>query len=366
MALPPHVTPLTDLDEARRVAAAGERLEALRAAGRRLHDRLRAGPKCLSVRTFDIGTFPYPTRYALSGAASIPAPFVMMTNRCQLVVFETADGPKRLLVNPSDAEANLETPYFQWIVEKLGVLASRRFLARLMRQIPEFLDNSGIAPEQIDYVTYDHLHTQDLRRVLGRWAPRARLLAFRAELDIYRRLHPLQRYWYIPSALDGIAPERILPLDRDVLLGDGVALVATPGHTLGNHTIVLHTDRGLWTISENGVACDAYSPSHSRIAGVARHAAAEKLEVILNGNTREASLDQYNSMILELALADPVADAPEFVQHFPSSELTASFLAPGLGPTYSHGAIAHGPTPAAARSFSRASATAPASPAEKL
>src|SRR5262245_53987624 len=93
--------PLTDLDEARRVSPAGARTDALRAAARRLHDELAAGPRVVSVRTFDIGTFPYPARHAFAGAARALAPYVMMTNRCQLVVFATDEGEKRLLVNPS-------------------------------------------------------------------------------------------------------------------------------------------------------------------------------------------------------------------------------------------------------------------------
>ena len=62
----------------------------------------------------------------------------------------------------------------------------------------------------------------------------------------------------------------------------------------------------------------------------------------MNANTREQSLDQYTSMVLEKTLADPVADRPELPQHFASSELVAHPLAPGLSPTYTHGAITHG------------------------
>src|SRR5439155_21337002 len=114
------------------------------------------------------------------------------------------------------------------------------------------------------------------------------------------------------------------------------------------HTIVLHTDRGLWTISENGVACDCYSPAHSRIHGLVEHVRETGAEVILNGNTREGTLDQYTSMILEATLADPVPEAPAFVQHFPSSELTPHWTTPGLPPTPSPGKITHAPDPSPA------------------
>src|SRR5262249_38690247 len=97
----------------------------------------------------------------------------------------------------------------------------------------------------------------------------------------------------------------------------------------------------IWTISENGVAVDAYAPRESRIPGVARYVQAWDLEVVLNGNTREDTLEQYNSMILETLLADRSAEDPRWPQCFPSSEVTAHALAPGLSPTFTHRAITH-------------------------
>jgi hypothetical protein len=47
-------------------------------------------------------------------------------------------------------------------------------------------------------------------------------------------------------------------------------------------------------------------------------------------------------MVLEKTLADGVPERPELPQHFASSELVGHVLAPGLAPTYSHGAITHG------------------------
>jgi hypothetical protein len=212
--------------------------------------------------------------------------------------------------------------------------------------VPGWLEKIGIRGDQIDYVTFDHLHTQDLRRLLLDWCPRAKLLAMRDELAIFRRLHPLQADWYVAQALDGIAPERLVALDGDVQIGEGMALVRTPGHTVGNHSIALMTDRGVWAISENGVSCDNYSPEKSALGGLAAHARATGVEVVLNGNTREQSLEQYTSMVLEKALVDACPDGSGFLQHFPSSEMTPSAFAPGLVPTYAHRAITHGPDPA--------------------
>jgi hypothetical protein len=140
----------------------------------------------------------------------------------------------------------------------------------------------------------------------------------------------------------GVPPERIVALDGDYSIGGGFAIVRTPGHTWGNQSLVVVTGTGAWTISENGICVDAYAPGVSRIRGVARHAREAGVEVILNANTREGTLDQYTSMVLEKTLADGVPERPELPQHFSSSELVPHLLAPGLAPTYTHGAITHG------------------------
>jgi glyoxylase-like metal-dependent hydrolase (beta-lactamase superfamily II) len=322
--------PLAELDEAWRVSPPGLRLEAVRAGARKLKARLKASGRALEVRTYDLVTLPYPTRYGLSEAHRSLIPFLFMTNRMQVVVFRSADGEKRLLVNPSDHERNAETPFFKrlsaGVPDRVG-----RMIARRWSTVPERLREAGLRGDQIDYVTFDHLHTQDLRRLLLEWCPRARLLAHKDELAIFERLHPLQRDWYLEGALAGIPPDRIVPFERDLLLGEGVALVRTPGHTEGNHSIVLHTPRGLWTISENGVSADNYSPERSELSGLAKHAQATGVEVILNSNTRERTLDQYTSMILEKTLADEEGGWPLV---FNSSELTSSPLAPGVRATF--------------------------------
>jgi len=341
--IPSELTRLTELDAAWAVRGSGARLEEVRRAGRRLRDRILAAGAARAVRTADLATFPYPTRYGLQGVASSPLPYVFMRNRMHLVQVDSGGRTISILVNPTDAERSSKAPYFARMEEKYGKLATK-LLAKFHSTIPGALESWGVTPDAIDYVTFDHLHVQDVRGLLapGGLLPRAKLLAQRAELDTFARIHPLQVEWYIPECLGGVAADRIVALDGDYAIGGGFAIVRTPGHTLGNHSLVVVTDSGAWTISENGIAVDAYAPGTSRIRGVARHARDHGVEVILNANTREQSLDQYTSMVLEKTIADPVADRPELPQHFASSELVAHPLAPGLSPTYTHGAITHG------------------------
>jgi glyoxylase-like metal-dependent hydrolase (beta-lactamase superfamily II) len=347
-AIPADLVRVTDLDAAWATAGSGARLDAVRKAGRKLRDRILATGTVRCVRTADIATFPYPTRFGLQGVAASPLPYVFMRNRVQLVQVLAGGRTVTILVNPTDAERSKKAPFFARLEDKYGPRLTK-VLGKVHHTVDQALTAFGVTRDQVDYVTFDHLHVQDVRGLLapGRdgkaYLPNAKLLAQRTELDtLTGGLHPLQVEWYIPECLDGVPADRIVALDGDYLIGGGFAIVRTPGHTIGNHTLVTVTDRGAWTISENGICVDAYAPGASEIRGVARHARDTGVECILNSNTREHSLDQYTSMVLEKTLADRVADRPELPQHFASSELIGHPLALGLAPTYTHGAITFG------------------------
>ncbi len=327
-----------ELDDAWAIRGAGSRLDAVRRAGRALHDRIVAGGAAQTVRTADVATFPYPTKFGLQGVASAPMPYLFLRNRMHLVQVAASGRTVSILVNPTDAERSMAAPYFARLTKRFGH-ATQRILGKVHNTVKSALETWRIAPTAIDYVTFDHLHVQDLRGLLapgigGRaFLPNARLLVQRAELDTLARLHPLQAEWYIPECLAGVPADRIVALDGDYTIGSGFAIVRTPGHTAGNHTLVMVTARGAWTVSENGICLDAYVPGLSEIRGVAKHAREHDVECILNANTREASLDQYTSMVLEKTLASPMPDRPELPQHLASSELVAHVLAPTLRPT---------------------------------
>ena len=353
--IPAQLTRLTDLDDARAVATPGARLEAMRAAARSVRDRIASTGVAVSVRTFSLATFPYPAGFGFNGAALSPAPFVMLRNRMQLVQVEANEQLVNILVNPTDPMRSIEAPFFARQIARYGDFLARRVMATVNGSPAKGLATLGIAPEDIDYITFDHLHVQDVRGLLGTIAPEpgfhsptdpllpnAKLLVQKEELRIFEALHPMQDYWYVRDCIRGVDPQKIVVLDGDYTLGAGFAIIKTPGHTEGNHSLVVNTDRGLWTISENGVAVESYAPECSEIPGLRRHARDAGVEVVLNGNTRENSLDQYISMVVEKTIADPCPQRPEFPQHFPSSEIVKSRLAPGLSPTFTYGSLTHG------------------------
>lgn len=335
---------ITAFREAEAIGSAGSRLAAVREAAVRFREQFQASGTALGVRTCDLISIPYPTQYAFWHANRHPSPFLMFTNRMMVVRYRDWEGAVRtLLFNPTDYEAAAEVPFYKRLAEKYGPILSQHVLQLRHGSVPGHLSRLGITPDEVDYLSFDHLHTQDVRPWLGPNGlfPRAKLLVQEAEWRIFEQLHPLQTWWYIRDGVAGVPAERVVLLNGDVSLGEGVAILATPGHTWGNHSLALHTDRGVTVISENGVCLDNYAPEHSQLPGLREYAATGQ-EVVLNGNTLEGALAQYTSMIKEKLVAGPHPDDPRFPNHFSSSELTAHWLFPGLKPTLSQLSLTHG------------------------
>ena len=344
---PPGISRLPQLDDAWRTVGAGSRHRAVRVGAERLRDVIAGGPRVVAVRSLPLTTAPYPVKYAFRGAAITPLPFITFTHRCLLVQFFQGGALKNLLFNPTDIEASRKTPYFARLAEKFGRFES--LLAKKFDTLEAQLAAHGFSNDDIDYLAFDHFHTQDLRGQLGtddgaRAArfPNATLLAPRCEWDDWDHLHPLQRAWFIQDGKKGVRMGKVAFTDGDLTLGDGVMLVRTPGHTSGNQTLFVNTDTGVWGTSENGICADAWTPLDSKIPGIAAACRREDLEVVLNSNTPESGADQYTSMILERTVVDRVKANPAFVQMMPSTEMTPSAMTPGLRPTWIHGEIKHG------------------------
>lgn len=307
-----------------------------------------------SITTCDLVTLPYPTRFGLFRASRALAPFLSITNRMLVIRWTGTDGTRKtLLFEPSDVELGQYTPYFDRLVQKTPDFATKLMLTE-HGTVLGHLARLGIAPEDVDYLMFDHLHTQDLRRWVGTTAhqddlkeapraafPNAKVIVQRDELAGMAELHPLQRPWYQTSTYRDVPPEAFMPIEGSVIVGPGVAIVKTPGHVFGNQSLVVNTSTGIWVSSENVIATECLTPEHSKLPGLAKYSREWGAEVILNANTIETTADQYNSIILEKLIADPSTEDPRFVQFFPSSELTGAWTNPGTSPTFSHRAITH-------------------------
>ncbi|MBT3150185.1 hypothetical protein HTV45_04660 [Streptomyces sp. CHD11] len=336
----------------------GTRLRIAQRQAAAFRDELASTGTPDSIVTCDLVTLPYPTRFGLFRASMAPAPFLSITNRMQVIRWTESDGRKRvLLFEPSDHELGRYTPYFDTLAQRTPRILERQFVT-VHGTVPGHLARLGIEPAEVDYLMFDHLHTQDLRRWVGTTAfqddlgqtpkaafPHAKVIVQRDELVAMADLHPLQKPWYQPGAYADVPAAAFLPVNGSVVLGPGVAVVKTPGHVFGNQSLVVNTDTGIWVSSENVIATEAMVPEHSRLPGLARWARAWQQEVVLNANTIETTADQYNSAVMEKALADRSQVDPRFPQFFPSSELTGAWTNPGTRPTFTHGAIRHGAQP---------------------
>ena len=324
-------------------------IDNLREAAKDFRRDFTAGGTVSAYRTLELVRVPYPSRYGyLNGFGTLP-PFIHLCNRLFVIQFDTAEGMKTLLASPSDWEHQRATPFFQRLDQSMGPFAAlgEKLVFRMTRTVLSALDEVGLRPEDIDYITYDHLHTQNVTRWLGAHGqpalfPNAKLLVMREEWESAQALVPWQAQWYCPGGIDGVPADKVILLDDDVQLGTGVALIRTRGHTLGNHSIVAHTDDGVLVTSENGVSLDAYAPEHSKIPGVAAYARATGSEVVLNGNTLEYGVDQYLSMIQEKAMAGPSPRDERFPNVVPSSESAGYWLFPRTTPTAQVGELSFG------------------------
>ncbi len=350
-----HFRAIGELDDGWKEPRPGPRLAEMRARGEAFARSFAALGPVRGVRTIDLLPFPYPVAFGFWQAAPTRAKYLLMRNRFNLIEFEDFSGHARtLLVNPTEADLSARAGYFEQLRRELAPFLPRSLLARADGPAALLRKRLGVDPARIDYVTFDHLHVQDLRRGLigegGRppLYPNAKLLVNRRELETLQQVHPLQRPWWICEALDGVPADRIVALEGSAWLGKGLALVWTPGHTLGNHSIVFHAPGGggVFAVSENAIAPECYLPAASQIRALREHARKYEVEVILNGNALESAMAQYTSMVLEKAIVGRGAPGGELPNMLCSSPFIRSPLAWGLAPSFvtpavNSGVLAH-------------------------
>ncbi|MFN2612020.1 MAG: hypothetical protein ABR536_01465 [Solirubrobacterales bacterium] len=349
--------PFHEFDQANETWPRGNRPAAIREAAADFRARFaRPENQVRGVRTIDLAAAGYPAKFAFGGAARAVNPYINIINRLVVVQYEDFEGAlKTLVYEPTVAEGPAEAPFYGQMIERYGDFISYKVLAKIYNTVEQALAKAGISAADVDLISFDHLHVQDVRLVMGTSEPidgeaaprpplfpKAKLLTQRSEVDTFASLHPMQWAWYVEDGIKDVPEERITLLDGDVELGKGVALVWTPGHTDGNHSLCINTPEGVWVSSENGVCADNWHPHLSKIPGVRKFAEFMGREVILNSNTLEDSIDQYDSMIKEKALADTNPRDPRYQNVFPSSEMADWRRQWPVVPSFSYGGMNYG------------------------
>ena len=282
--------PFDEFDEANETWPRGERPAAIREAAASFRARFATPEnRVRGIRTVDIASAGYPLKFAFGGAAIGPNPYINIINRLQVVQYEDFEGELRTLAyEPTVTEGPQEAPFYQQLIERTqrlpggaGDFLTYKVLSTIWNTVPSALAETGLRPEDVDFVSFDHLHVQDVRFMLGSsdpppghpeavapLFPNAKLLTQRREWDTFASIHPMQWAWYVEDGINGVDEDKVVLLDGDVELGKGVALVWTPGHTDGNHSLCINTEDGVWVSSENGVSADNWHPHLSKIPGV--------------------------------------------------------------------------------------------------
>ncbi|MEM7620209.1 MAG: hypothetical protein AAF228_07065 [Pseudomonadota bacterium] len=323
----------------------GDRLRQVRKGAEDFREWFINSPEVLFYRSINLLRVPYPITLAyhgvFAGSVFLFPPVLHLLNRMFIIQYSDFNGDVRtLLFSPSDHEAGAETPYFKRMMQ----LLPRYFhdlVSPTYRTVEEALAMCDIAPEDVDFISYDHLHTQDVRKWIGGknnpgYFPNAKLIVHQQEWFGASQPLPNQKDWYCPSGISDIDPKRLVFFEGDLHLGEGVVLMHTPGHTEGNHSLVCRVPDGIRVTSENGVGSDSYAPEHSSCSRIRNYALSTGARVILNGNTQESSNDQYLSMIQEKVVAGP-SENPDFPNCVTSSEATPFWLFPGKGGTHLFG-----------------------------
>jgi hypothetical protein len=351
------IRPFHEFDGVFDVWPRGDRPDAIRDAARRFRERFATDEnRVRAVQTVDLASAAYPVSFAFHGAAKTLNPYINIVNRLVIVQFEDFDGNlKTLAWEPTIAEGAAEAPFYDQLLNRYGEFLSYKVFATFYNTVAEAVARCGITPADVDYVSFDHLHVQDLRLTMGTtrpvqgeaeprepFFPNAKFLFQRKEVDTFRSPHPTQWAWYVPGGMDDVIEDNLVLLDGDVELGKGVAIVWTPGHTDGNHSLALNTEDGVWVTSENGVCADSWHPHQSKIPGIRKYAEFYNREVVMNANTLEDSIDQYDSMVKEKAIADPNRRDPRWLNVFPSSEMPDWRRQWPVRPSFTYGGMNYG------------------------
>src|SRR3954465_6193402 len=166
------IRPFHEFDEAHAMWPRGDRPAALREAAQEFRARFKEQGQLRAVRTIDLASAGYPTAFALAGAAKGLNPFVNIRNRLVIVQFEDFEGDLKILVwEPTIPEGSVEAPFYEQLLERYGeTLAYKRF-GKIFNSVDDGLRMCGLRREDVDFVSFDHLHVQDCRLLRGTTEP---------------------------------------------------------------------------------------------------------------------------------------------------------------------------------------------------
>lgn len=150
-----------------------------------------------------------------------------------VICFLVETGEHRILVDTGLPDEERATKYHHKC-EKRGCL-----------QVHEALEGMGLKPGDVDIVLFTHLHWDHVQNVDK--FPKARKLCPRAEIEWAYNPLPLYYRTYESPALGITSPIQGCSFelfDGEAEIVPGVSVFPTPGHSVGHHSVTVHTRQG--------------------------------------------------------------------------------------------------------------------------
>src|SRR5699024_1574282 len=208
----------------------GDRLQAVRSAAENYRERFVNQGTVKAIKSIDIAAAPYPSRYAFQNFNLSINPMISIINRMFVIQFEGFDGELKTLVwEPTVAAGSAEAPFYAQLQKMAGEFLTNKVFAKYYNDPDQVLPNLGLTNDDVDYLSFDHLHVQDVRMIMGsdtvipgEHAPRdpmfpnSQLLVHRNELGTLESMHPMQWAWYVDGGPDGGPADRLGTCDGDV------------------------------------------------------------------------------------------------------------------------------------------------------
>ena len=139
---------MPEFEGVRDVWPRGARLEAIRDASRRFHERFAAGPQVRALRTIDLAAGAYHTRFAFGGAVQLPVPYVYPPE-------PAGGGPvrglrraaqKTFVWEPLVPDGTAEAPYYSQAIEKYGDFLANKVFSKRFNSVEQGWRSAACGP----------------------------------------------------------------------------------------------------------------------------------------------------------------------------------------------------------------------------
>ncbi len=117
-----------------------------------------------------------------------------------------------------------------------------------IQEFEEALETQGLTPEDIDIIIHTHLHNDHCENDYK--CTNAEVYVQKKEYAFLKKPHPVDHRYY-SDILDDV---KVIEVDGDVNIADGIDVILSPGHTVGGQSVAVNTAEGRAVIT--GFCCN--------------------------------------------------------------------------------------------------------------